>query len=212
MFSPVTGTVVKVKKYLLYGKWDDYELHIRPDGYPDLDIVMIHVTDVSAKPGDRVQAGETRIAAVRKVSDKFYVQLSSYTKGGGNHVHLQVNDATDPKYKGLEGAIDPDAAPACRRARLDYSCARAFNKPAEAAVELRANEHHAPLAPEALQADVGTHAHDLPLVGATGVLLLELHHVAERHGCDRVPPCLPLACLLLAAEHSKAPRAASPAV
>ena len=26
-------------------------------------------------------------------------------------MHLQVNDATDPKYKGLEGAIDPDAAP-----------------------------------------------------------------------------------------------------
>jgi hypothetical protein len=43
------------------------------------------------------------------VSDKFYVQLGSYTKGGGNHVHMQVNDATDPKYKGLKGAIDPDA-------------------------------------------------------------------------------------------------------
>jgi murein DD-endopeptidase MepM/ murein hydrolase activator NlpD len=111
VFAPVTGTVVKVKKYLLYGKWDDYELHVQPDGHPELDVVMIHVTDVSTKPGDRVQAGETRIAAVRKVSDKFYVQLSSYTKGGGNHVHLQVNDATDPKYKGLEGAIDPATEP-----------------------------------------------------------------------------------------------------
>ena len=43
VFAPVTGTVVKVKKYKLYGKWDDYEIHIQPDGYPDLDVVMIHV-------------------------------------------------------------------------------------------------------------------------------------------------------------------------
>ena len=51
VFAPVTGTVVKVKKYKLYGKWDDYELHIQPDGYPELDIVMIHVKDVSCAAG-----------------------------------------------------------------------------------------------------------------------------------------------------------------
>ncbi len=60
VFSPVTGTVVKVKKYKLYGKWDDYELHIQPDGHPGLDVVMIHVTDVCCRPGDRVLAGVTR--------------------------------------------------------------------------------------------------------------------------------------------------------
>lgn len=108
VFSPITGTVVKVKRYKLYGKWDDYELHIQPDGYTNLDVVMIHLTDVSCAPGDRVQAGETRLAAIRKLSDKFYDQLASYTKGGGDHVHIQVNDATDPKYKGLQGAVDPE--------------------------------------------------------------------------------------------------------
>ena len=107
--SPVTGTVIKVKRYKLYGKWDDFEVHIQPDGYPNLDLVMIHIKDVVVAPGDRVVAGESRIAAIRKLSDKFYDQLSSYTKGGGDHVHMQVNDATDSKYKGLEGAIDPNA-------------------------------------------------------------------------------------------------------
>ena len=87
-------------------------MHIQPDGYKDLDVVMIHVKDVAVSPGDRVVAGETRVARVRKLSDKFYDQLASYTKDGGNHVHLQVNDATDPKYKGLEGAITPTAAAA----------------------------------------------------------------------------------------------------
>lgn len=109
VFAPVTGTVIKVKLYKLYGRWDDYEIHISPDGYPNLDLVMIHVKDVSCAPGDRVDAGLTRIAAVRKLSDKFYDQLASYTKNGGNHVHVQVNDATDPTYKGLEGAVAPVA-------------------------------------------------------------------------------------------------------
>jgi hypothetical protein len=108
VFSPVTGTVVKVKRYKLYGKWNDYEIHIRPDGHKRVDLVMIHVKNVTCAPGDRVQAGLTRVARVRKLSDKFYDQLASYTKGGGDHVHVQINDATDPEYKGLEGAINPD--------------------------------------------------------------------------------------------------------
>lgn len=112
VLSPVTGTVVKVKRYKLYGKWTDYEIHIQPDGYPQLDVVMIHVKNVSVKPGERVEAGLTRVAAVRKLSDKFYDQLGSYTKGGGDHVHLQVNDADDPKYEGLEGAVEPEPEPA----------------------------------------------------------------------------------------------------
>jgi len=107
VFAPVTGTVVKIKLYKLYGKWDDYEIHICPDGYPNIDLVMIHVKDLSCAVGDRVEAGETRVAAIRKLSDKFYDQLASYTKNGGNHVHVQVNDAADPSYKGLQGAIDP---------------------------------------------------------------------------------------------------------
>ena len=29
-------------------------------------------------------------------------------KGGGDHVHLQVNNANYPGYKGLVGAVEPD--------------------------------------------------------------------------------------------------------
>ena len=110
VYAPVTGTVIKVKRYKLYNRWDDFEVHIQADGFPKIDVVMIHLTDLSIAPGDRVVAGETRIAAVRKLSDKFYDQLASYTPDGGNHVHIQVNDTLDPKYKGLEGAINPQAA------------------------------------------------------------------------------------------------------
>jgi len=108
VYSPVSGTVVKIKSYKLYGKYPDYEMHIVPDGYDNLDIVMIHLADLEVKTGDRVVAGVTKVAHVRKLSDKFTDQLSQYTKDGGDHVHLQVNDAEYKGYKGLNGAIEPE--------------------------------------------------------------------------------------------------------
>jgi len=105
VYAPVSGTIVKIKRYKLYGKWDDYEIHIQPKGWADLDLVMIHVTDLSAGVGDQVVGGVTRIAAIRKLSTKVHHQLRDYTGDGGDHTHLQVNNATDPRYKGLEGAI-----------------------------------------------------------------------------------------------------------
>lgn len=105
VFAPVSGTVVKIKAYKLYGKYDDYEIHIQPKGWPDIDLVMIHVTDLSVAVGDNVVGGVTRIASVRKLSDRVRHQLSEYTGDGGDHTHIQLNNARDPKYKGLEGAI-----------------------------------------------------------------------------------------------------------
>lgn len=110
VFAPVDGTVVLVKKYDLYNKYEDVQIHIQPDGFPRLDVVVIHFYEPSVKAGDRVEAGVTRIGRVRKLSDKINLQLRSYTNNGGNHVHLQVNDATDPDYEGLEGAISVKAA------------------------------------------------------------------------------------------------------
>jgi len=113
VYAPVSGTIVKIKKYKLYGKWDDYEIHIQPNGWPDLDLVMIHVTDLSAGVGDKVVGGVTRVAAIRKLSTKVHHQLRDYTGDGGDHTHIQVNNAKDPRYKGLEGAItvSPDPQP-----------------------------------------------------------------------------------------------------
>lgn len=106
VLAPLSGVVVKVKKYALYGKHEDYEIHIQPAGYANLDCVLIHVTDVTVRPGDSVIAGTSRIGAVRKLSDRVTHQLGHYTRDGGDHTHLQLNDATDPDYKGLDGAIE----------------------------------------------------------------------------------------------------------
>ena len=105
VFSPVSGTVIKIKPYKLYGKHDDFEIHIQPKGWPAIDLVIIHVTDLSVAVGDEVVGGVTRIAAVRKLSDRVHHQLGDYTGDGGDHVHVQLNNSKDPRYKGLEGAI-----------------------------------------------------------------------------------------------------------
>lgn len=91
VWSPVTGTVVDVKPYLLYDAYEDFEIHIRPEGRDDVDVVLIHVTDVKVKPGDRVKGGVTQLATVRKMSDKIEIQLGGYTTNGGDHVHVQLN-------------------------------------------------------------------------------------------------------------------------
>lgn len=92
VYSPVTGTVLQVKPYKLYEKYDDLEIHIQPEDRTGLELVMIHIDEVAVAAGDRVTAGVTRIGSVRRLSNKISdMQLAGYTANGGNHTHLQVN-------------------------------------------------------------------------------------------------------------------------
>lgn len=96
VFAPVDGTVVYVRPYRLYAKYDDFEVHIVPRDAADVDVVLIHITDVRVSPGDEVKAGMTRVASVRRLSNLTALQLGKYTIDGGNHTHLQVNRLPRP--------------------------------------------------------------------------------------------------------------------
>lgn len=96
VFSPVDGTVVYVRTYKLYGKYDDYEVHIAPKDAADVDVVLIHISDVCVAPGDEVKAGMTRVAYVRRLSNLTSLQLARYTADGGDHTHMQVNRLPRP--------------------------------------------------------------------------------------------------------------------
>jgi hypothetical protein len=61
-----------------------------------MDVVLIHVADVQVQAGQRVEGGITRLAVVRKMSDKMELQLGGYTANGGDHVHVQVNAVKTP--------------------------------------------------------------------------------------------------------------------
>jgi biotin carboxyl carrier protein len=108
VYAPITGTVVKIRTYSLYGLIDDYEVHIQSPEHPELDIVLLHIEDLSVKVGDTVRGGATRIAKVRNIGDVIDNNLSNFTASGdpGNHCHVQVNDAGRADYQGLEDAID----------------------------------------------------------------------------------------------------------
>lgn len=91
VLAPTDGTVVLVRTYKLYSKYDDYEVHIAPTGQTDVDVVVIHITEVCVQPGQRVEGGVTRIASVRKLSHLTGLQLKDYAADGGDHTHVQVN-------------------------------------------------------------------------------------------------------------------------
>lgn len=88
--APVTGVVTNVRSYKLYGWINDLRLEIKPDGYPHLRVVMIHITGVKVKAGDRVVGGITPVAVVRHLpivsTINRFVPVSPV-----DHVHIQVN-------------------------------------------------------------------------------------------------------------------------
>lgn len=97
-YAPVSGVVTKVQTYQLEGKSTDYEIHIVPDGFPAIELVMIHIEGVVVREGDHVLAGATPIARVRDITGIVRSQLASYAAHGGNHAHIQLNDMGDPSY------------------------------------------------------------------------------------------------------------------
>lgn len=106
VYAPVSGTVVKVKKYQLYNEYPDYQVHIQPEGRSDLDVVLIHLENVVVKEGDIVEGGVTALASVRDVYAYIgdSMQLKDYTVDGdnGNHTHIQVNNVNSKDYHGLD--------------------------------------------------------------------------------------------------------------
>lgn len=91
VLAPVDGRVLLVKAYRLYGKYPDFEVHIRPGTHEDVDVVLIHVTSPTVAAGDAVVGGVTQVGSVRMLSSKMNLQLADYTAGPGDHTHVQVN-------------------------------------------------------------------------------------------------------------------------
>ncbi|MDR1422875.1 MAG: M23 family metallopeptidase [Coriobacteriales bacterium] len=108
VYAPATGTVVRIREYVLFEQIDDYELHIQINGHPEWDIIVLHIDNLVVQEGDKVIGGVTPIAQVRNIGDIIDNNLSNFTIPGetGNHAHVQVNDARAEGYRGLEGAID----------------------------------------------------------------------------------------------------------
>lgn len=111
VLAPIDGTVVLVRPYRLYAKYDDLEVHIVPESDPGVDVVLIHISDVTVRVGDRVKAGRTQVASVRNLSSLTDLQLADYTTDGGDHTHVQVNRLPEPGSLWVSSPSGPVAVP-----------------------------------------------------------------------------------------------------
>ncbi len=90
--SPVTGEIVGVSQYSLYGEVSDWLVEIRPDADPDVIVRVFHLVSPAVEPGQHVVAGETPFAAAARVLP-FASQVDRLTVRPLPHVHLQVDAA-----------------------------------------------------------------------------------------------------------------------
>lgn len=90
--SPVTGTVVDVSRYALYGNTSDVMIRIQPDANPDVHVTVFHVVDPTVQAGDKLTAGETVLAAGPRALP-FGSQIDRFVGAAGPHVHIQVDPA-----------------------------------------------------------------------------------------------------------------------
>ena len=93
VLAPVTGVVTNVRHYKLYGYIDDLRVEIKPDGAPHLRVVMIHITSVKVKKGQRLVGGITPVAVVRHLKLDSTVNRFVPVKPV-DHTHIQVNRDT----------------------------------------------------------------------------------------------------------------------
>jgi hypothetical protein len=111
ILAPVTGTIVAVHRYMLYGQYQDYEVHLIPDGFPRVDVTVLHLSDPAVRAGQHVTGGLTGIGKVRWLSKLFESQLDEYTHDGGNHVHVQLDTAPRDGVVRLLGASGLEGLP-----------------------------------------------------------------------------------------------------
>ncbi|MCX8031782.1 MAG: hypothetical protein N3B14_00050 [Thermoleophilia bacterium] len=90
VFSPITGVVTRVTEYLLYGKYQDIQIEIRPEKSSGITVNLILISDPVVSVGQPVTAGQTVLGKVRECPDQLGKQIALYTHDSGSHVHLQV--------------------------------------------------------------------------------------------------------------------------
>jgi hypothetical protein len=91
--APVSGRVVEVRQYPLYGRMLDWRVAIEPTGHPDLQVVLIHLERPWVAVGDRIVAGKTPLAVVRLLD--FTSQVDYVTNKHLPHTHIEVKSAPD---------------------------------------------------------------------------------------------------------------------
>lgn len=91
--SPITGVVKRGGTYTLYCKYTDSFLVIAPDGKPDWEVKLLHISGLRVAKGNRVVAGQT-VVARRATQLAFESQVDELRTAdpAWPHVHIEVVD------------------------------------------------------------------------------------------------------------------------
>jgi murein DD-endopeptidase MepM/ murein hydrolase activator NlpD len=84
---PVAGVVIEAVDYMLYGKYADSRVRIRPDARPDLVVSVLHVRGLRLQAGQHVNAGDPLAEAATQFPFESQVDR---TFGRGPHVHVEL--------------------------------------------------------------------------------------------------------------------------
>jgi biotin carboxyl carrier protein len=104
--APVTGTVLDVREYVLYGGHEDLRIELVPDGRPDLRLVIIHVDGAQVEVGDRVVGGVTPVASTARALP-FTSHIDRETEPDRHpHVHLELQPIDRPRPGDERDAAD----------------------------------------------------------------------------------------------------------
>jgi hypothetical protein len=87
--APVTGKVVEVVRYSLYGKYTDVRVRIVPEDDPTMLVSMLHMEGAKVKVGDRVVGGKTVIADSARTFP-FSSQIDRFSGRHWGHVHVEA--------------------------------------------------------------------------------------------------------------------------
>ena len=90
--APISGSVVAVKEYMLYGKYPDVQIDIKPEQTSGVTLSLLFIEDPVVSIGDIVTAGKTQLGKVRSCPEDLGESLSVYTKEAGAHVYMQVTE------------------------------------------------------------------------------------------------------------------------
>ncbi|MGH2657810.1 MAG: hypothetical protein ACRDIZ_14140 [Actinomycetota bacterium] len=87
--SPVTGTVVAVKRYLLYCRTRDWKVVLAPISHPRVRVLVLHLARLAVREGDEVRAGSTLLGRASS-NDRASDQINRYFPDRYPHVHVEV--------------------------------------------------------------------------------------------------------------------------
>jgi hypothetical protein len=90
--SPIDGVVVGVREYLLFGKYDDVQIDLRPTGMGGITVTLMFINNPAISIGQRVDKGKTLLGTVRRCPEEVGKTLADYTHDTGSHIYLQVSE------------------------------------------------------------------------------------------------------------------------